>query len=145
MQYETQVQKTRTTPAKKPAVVGRSVNRTTAQSQSQSGSKDVNSSLVQRALDLVHEGQLTAGVAIKLFGIPKSTFYKKLSMCNQQSQPVSTTDTQREQYYSADGDFQTDFGSYSGDIADSFVGATDDADAGMSVGQWNNYVDYYTT
>jgi hypothetical protein len=45
-----------------------------------------SSGLIQRALHLVHDGQLTAGVAIKLFGIPRSTFYKKLSMVNPQSQ-----------------------------------------------------------
>jgi len=131
---------------KKPAVTARSANRATTQmTQSQSGSKDINSSLVQRALDLVHEGQLTAGVAIKLFGIPRSTFYKKLSMCSQQPQPVSTADTQPDQYYQAGGDYQTDFGNGSGDIADSFIGTTDNTDAGMSLGPWSSYADYYTT
>jgi len=68
-------------------------------------------------------------------------------MCSQQqqAQPLSTGDTQPlEQYYQGAGDFQTDFGNQSGDIVDSFVGTTDDADAGMSLGQWNSYADYYT-
>jgi len=43
------------------------------------GSKETTNSLIQRAVDLVNEGQLTASVAIKLFGIARSTFYKKLS------------------------------------------------------------------
>ena len=135
------------TPVKKPAVAARSVSRPATQSQS--ASKDVNSSLIQRALDLVHEGQLTAGVAIKLFGIPRSTFYKKLSMCNQPSEPLSTPDAQADQYYQADSDFQTDFGtddfgSYGGNI-DSFVGTTSSAETGMSVGQYSSYGDYYAT
>jgi len=139
-----QVQKVCTAPVKKTAVAAKSVNR--AATQAPPSGKDVNSSLIQRALDLVHEGQLTAGVAIKLFGIPRSTFYKKLSMCNQpQQQPASGADTEAEQYYQADDDFQTDFGSCSGDIVDSFVGAGDNTDTGMSGGQWSNYVDYYTT
>lgn len=41
--------------------------------------KDVNNTLVQRALDMVTEGKLSAAAAINLFGIPKSTFYKKLA------------------------------------------------------------------
>lgn len=45
-------------------------------------SKEVNNSLVQRALDMVHEGKLSASTAINLFGIPKSTFYKKLATSN---------------------------------------------------------------
>ena len=141
-----QVQKLRTS-VKKPATTVRSANRSVAQSQS--GGKDINSSLIQRALDLVHEGQLTASVAIKLFGIPRSTFYKKLSMCSQQQhQPMSAADTETEQYYQADGDFQTDystedFGNCSADVADSFVGASDNGDAVLSVGQWSNYGDYY--
>lgn len=44
--------------------------------------KDVNSTLVQRALDMVTEGKLSAAAAINLFGIPKSTFYKKLATSN---------------------------------------------------------------
>lgn len=60
------------------------------------GTKDINSGsggLIERALSLVHEGQLTAGVAIKLFGIPRSTFYKKLSMTNpRQQQQQQQTD-----------------------------------------------------
>jgi len=133
------------TPVKKPAAAARSVNRSATQPQS--AGKDINSSaLLQRALDLVHEGQLTAGVAIKMFGIPKSTFYKKLSMCKQQPEPMSTT----EQYYQADGDFQTnfgtdDFGGCSGDIADSFVEATDSTNPSIAVGQWSSYNDYYAT
>jgi len=130
-----QVQKTRTAPARKPGVAARSVSKATAQSQS--GSKDVNSSLIQRALDLVHDGQLTSGVAIKLFGIPRSTFYKKL-------QARSTPDFQPDQQYQAEGDFQSDFANGSGDTGDGFVGTADGADAGMSAGQWSNYVDYYT-
>jgi len=131
------------TPVKKPAAAARSVSRSAAQPQS--GNKDINSSaLLQRALDLVHEGQLTAGVAIKMFGIPKSTFYKKLSMCKQQPEPMSIP----EQYYQTDGDFQTnfgtdDFGSCSGDIADSIVEATDSTNPSISVGQWSSYNDYY--
>jgi len=62
------------TSAKKPATAARSASRSSTQPQS--GGKDVNSLLMQRALDLVNEGQLTAGVAIKLFGIPRSTFYQ---------------------------------------------------------------------
>lgn len=44
--------------------------------------KEVNSTLVQRALDMVTEGKLSAAAAINLFGIPKSTFYKKLATSN---------------------------------------------------------------
>ena len=73
--------------------------------------------MVQRALDLVHKGQLTARVAIKVFGIPKTTFYRKLSLCKQQPQLMSTPDGEAEQYYETD--FGTDdFGSGSGNIAD---------------------------
>jgi len=126
-----QVHKVRTA-AKRPTAAVRST-------QSQSGSKDVNSSLIQRALDLVNKGELKAGAAIKLFGIPKSTFYKKLSMCSQQP------DNQSQQYYQAAGDLQTDFGtdgmaSYSDNVMDSF-GTTHDA--GVPVDQWNNYEGYY--
>lgn len=42
-------------------------------------SKDVNNALVQRALDMVNEGKMSAATAINLFGIPKSTFYQKLA------------------------------------------------------------------
>jgi len=94
---------------KKPAVAARSVSR--AATQSQSRCKD--SAMVQRALDLVHKGQLTAGVAIKMFGIPKTTFYRKLSLCKQQPQLMSILDSESEQYY-----FGTDdFGIGSDDIA----------------------------
>ena len=115
--------------------------------QSQSGSKDVNSSLIQRALDLVHERQLTAAVAIKLFGIPRSTFYKKLSTCSQQPQMTSAPDAQTDQYYEADSDFQAGFGTedYGGDIVDGFVGTSGNSDGTMQAGQWSNYGDYYAT
>jgi len=142
-----QVQKVRT-QVKKPGIATSVRSASRPVTQSQSSIKDVNSTLVQRALDLVHEGQLTAGVAIKLFGIPRSTFYKKLSMCNQQPQPTSTPDAQAQQYFQGGSDFQTDFGTSdfgSGGIADSFVGATGSADGSMSVGQWSNYGDYYAT
>ena len=61
---------------------------------------------------------------------------------------MSAADTETEQYYQADGDFQTDystedFGNCSADVADSFVGASDNGDAVLSVGQWSNYGDYY--
>ena len=122
MRHEMQVQKIRT-PVKKPATAARALS--TGRSATQSGSKDINSSLIQRAIDLVREGQLTAGVAIKLFGIPKSTFYKKLSLCSQQQQPASTPYVEEEQYYQA-CDFPTDLGT--DDIGscgrDSFVGTT---------------------
>jgi len=128
---------------KKAGAASKSTGRSTTQSQP--SSKDINSSLVQRALDLVHEGQLTAGVAIKLFGIPRSTFYKKLSMCNQQPLPLSTPDqTMGDQYYPADEEFGIeDFGSCSGDIMDNFVGTADDADSSMTAGQWASYDNYY--
>jgi len=75
-----------------------------------------------------------------LFGIPRSTFYKKLSECRQKQQAASTQDFQPDQQYQAEGDFQSDFANGSGD---GFVGTTDSADAGMSAEQWSNYVDYY--
>jgi hypothetical protein len=100
--------------------------------------KDVNSSLVQRALDLVQEGQLTAGVAIKLFGIPRSTFYKKLSMCSQPN--VSKQTDTDSQYYAA--------GEYS---MDDYVGASNEGDSLVGKGEWGgtdsgaSYTDYYMT
>jgi hypothetical protein len=69
-----------------PKVAGKSSHGSAGRS---AGAKDVNNSsggLIERALSLVHEGQLTAGVAIKLFGIPRSTFYKKLSMTHPRQQ-----------------------------------------------------------
>lgn len=87
----------------------------TAATQYQSRCKD--SAMVQRALDLVHKGRLTARVAIKVFGIPKTTFYRKLSLCKQQPQVMSTADGEAERCYNVD--FGTDdFGVGSGDIAD---------------------------
>jgi len=141
------VQKTACTSIKKPATSARGSGSKSAAAQSQSGSKDINSSLVQRALDLVHEGQLTASVAIKLFGIPRSTFYKKLSTCSQQTQPTSTPDLQTDQYYQADSDFQAGFGTedFGGDIVNSFVGAAGNSDETMQVGQWSSFGDYYAT
>jgi len=121
-------------PVKRPAVPARSAT----QPQSQSGSRDVNSALLQRALDMVHDGQLTAGVAIKMFGIPRSTFYKKLSMCKQQPEP----DGQSEQYYQTDSDFGTDDFSA---VVDSFGQSTGNTHARMSVGQLSSYSDYYAT
>lgn len=82
---------------KKPAVPPRSA------AQSQSSNKNYNyDCMIQRAIDLVHKGQLTAGVAIKMFGIPKTTFYRKLSMWKQHPEPVSTAGTEAEQYYETD-------------------------------------------
>jgi len=131
------------TSVKKPAMAAKSGSRSTAQSQS--GSKEINSSLIQRALDLVHEGQLTAAVAIKLFGIPKSTFYKKLSTCSQQTQLMSTPDMQTEQYYQADSELPVGFGTedFGGDIVDGLSGASGNSDGTMQAGQWSNYDEYY--
>ena len=112
--------------------------------QPQPNSKDINSSLIQRALDLVNEGQLTAGVAIKLFGIPRSTFYGKLSMCSQQQQLTATPDTQPDQYYQMDN-YQAAFGSedFGGDAVDGSVGTSYDVDGTMATGEWGTYGDYY--
>lgn len=60
--------------------MGRGVDASASRSTpTKAASKDVNSSLVQRALDMVNEGKMSAATAINLFGIPKSTFYKKLA------------------------------------------------------------------
>jgi len=135
------VQKTRTSVKKPVKSVGRSTT------QSQSSSKDINNSLIQRALDLVHEGQLTTSVAIKLFGIPRSTFYKKLSTLSQQTQQTSAPDMQTDQYYQENVDFQVGFDTedFGGGTVDSFVDASHGSDGTVQAGQWNNYGDYYAT
>jgi len=134
------------TSVKKPATA-RSGSRSAAQSQS--GAKDVNNSLIQRALDLVHEGQLTTSVAIRLFGIPRSTFYKKLSTCSKQTQPTSIPDVQTEtQYYQNDGGFQLGFDTedFGGGTVDGLVGSSQvSSDGTIQAEQWSNYGDYYAT
>lgn len=68
--------------AKPPPMAAAGDNPVCRSTPGKGASKEVNSSLVQRALDMVHEGKLSASTAINLFGIPKSTFYKKLATSN---------------------------------------------------------------
>jgi len=95
-----QVKHAMSSPSESP-VANRSIQSSTGKS---SGTRDSSASsssgLIERALNLVHEGQLTAGVAIKLFGIPRSTFYKKLSMTNPRQQNLS-----QQQLQQGDGEF----------------------------------------
>ena len=75
-------------------------------------SKDANTTgLVQRALDLVNDGKLSAATAINLFGIPKSTFYKKLAMNRGGGDDTSGMDGMDEEGWD-EGAMSRDMGEY---------------------------------
>jgi len=95
------------------------------------GNKDSNQTMIQRALNLVREGQLSAATAISIFGIARSTFYKKLADLVKTEGPVA----EREADVWVGGEGET--WDETGDVTDN--GAMN---AGEDALAYNTYTEY---